>query len=82
MSTPLTLNQIVSGTIQTPYSVDQWIFGANANEHVRFHLVSLSGTGVGFDLRGPSGWLGFTNLRTDSDFVTLPAVGQLLRRSP
>ena len=73
--TALTLNQIVSGSIQTPYSVDQWTFGANLNEQVRFHLVSLSGTGVGFDLRGPNGWLGFTNIAADSDFVTLPAPG-------
>ncbi|HXR47355.1 MAG TPA: RHS repeat-associated core domain-containing protein [Candidatus Limnocylindrales bacterium] len=71
----LTMNEIVSGSIETPYSVDQWTFGANVNDQVRFHLVSLSGPGVGFDLQGPNGWRGFTNLVADSDFITLPAAG-------
>jgi len=73
--TPLALNQVVSGSIQTPYSVDQWTFGANQNDQVLFHLVGLSGSGIGFDLRGPSGWQGFTNVVGDSDFVTLPTSG-------
>src|ERR1017187_5894757 len=72
---PLALNQTVSGSIQTPYSVDQWTFGAGSNSQVRFHLMGLSGTGIGFDLNGPYGWKGFTNLVGDSDFVTLPASG-------
>lgn len=72
---PLPLGQIVSGTIKAPYSVDQWNFGAVSNSQVRFHLVNISGTGVGFDLSGPNGWTGFTNLTVNSGFVTLPTSG-------
>ena len=71
----LTMNQIVSGSIQTPYSVDQWTFGVSSNQQVDFHLVNISGAGIGFDLRGPNGWLGFTNLTTDSGYLTLPYAG-------
>ena len=72
---PLPMNQTVSGSIGTPYSVDQWTFGGNTNQQVRFHLVGLSGTGIGFDLVGPNGWKGFTNITADSALVTLPAAG-------
>jgi hypothetical protein len=72
---PLTLDTIGSGSIQTPYSVDQWTFGAVSNSQVRLHLVNVSGTGIGFDLDGPNGWQGFTNLTGDSSFVTLPSSG-------
>ena len=72
---PLPLGQVVSGSIRSPYSLDQWTFGAVSNSLVRFHLVNLSGAGVGFDLTGPNGWIGFTNLTADSSFITLPASG-------
>ena len=69
------LNQAVTGDIETPYSVDQWNFAATAGQQIRFHLVNTSGSGVGFNLTGPSGPLGFTNLTTDSSFITLPSSG-------
>jgi len=69
------LNQIVTGDIQSPYSVDQWNFAASAGDQIRFHLVNVSGSGIGFDLSGPGGPLGFTNLTTDSSFITLPTSG-------
>jgi hypothetical protein len=71
----LPLGQIVSGSIQTPYSLDEWQFGAVSNSQVQFHLVNVTGTGVGFDLIGPNGWEGFTNLTGDSSFITLPTSG-------
>ena len=72
---PLTMNQIVSGSMQTPYSLDQWTFGGTTNQQVRFHLVNVAGPGVAFDLVGPNGWYGFTNITSDSSLVTLPAAG-------
>ena len=55
--------------------MDQWTFGAVSNEEVQLHLVDLSGTGVGFDLDGPNGWRGFTNLTADSSLIALPSSG-------
>jgi len=71
----IVLNQIVTGDIESPYSVDEWNFAASAGNQIRFHLVNISGPGIGFDLKGPSGPLGFTNLTTDSSFITLPTSG-------
>jgi RHS repeat-associated protein/uncharacterized repeat protein (TIGR01451 family) len=71
----LVINQTVGGTIQTPYSVDQWNFVATAGQIVRFHLVNVSGTGAGFDLKGSGGWIGFSNVVADSDFIMLPTSG-------
>jgi hypothetical protein len=68
-------NQIVTGDISTPYSVDEWNFAATAGEQIRFHIVNISGTGIGFNLTGPNGPFGFTNLTTDSSFITLPTSG-------
>ena len=71
----LVLNKALNGSIETPYSVDQWYFSAAANTQVRFDLLNESGTPVVFDLRGPGGWTGFTNISSSSDLVTLPASG-------
>ena len=72
---PLPMEQIVNGSIQTPYGLDQWTFAATANTEINFHLINTSGTGVAFDLTGPIGPLGFTNLVADSGFVVLPSSG-------
>ena len=72
----LTLNQIVNGYVETPYSVDRWEFSAVAGLQVRLDLVSVYGPGVAFDLQGPDGWIGFSNLLADSDLVTLPTSGR------
>ncbi len=71
----LVLNQMASGRITTPYSVDQWNFTANADQQVRFNLVNVSSPGVAFDLNGPNGWNGFSNLVLSSDLITLPYTG-------
>jgi RHS repeat-associated protein len=71
----LVLNQQVNGRIETPYSVDRWTFSAVAGQQVRFDLVNASAPGVAFDLRGPNGGIGFTNLVGDSGLVTLPDSG-------
>ena len=72
---PLILNQTHNGRIETPFSVDRWTFSAVAGQQVRFDLVNASASGVAFTLRGPNGWIGFTNLVNDSDLVTLPQSG-------
>ncbi|MBI1915416.1 MAG: hypothetical protein HYS12_11870 [Planctomycetes bacterium] len=71
---PLTLNQPVAGRIDTPYGVDRWTFSAQAGQTVQFDLFPAS-SGVAFDLRGPNGWVGFTNRTARSDPITLPASG-------
>jgi len=72
---PLVLNQQVNGKIETPFSVDRWTFSAVANQQVRFDLVNSSGSGIVFDLAGPSGWTGFSDISGDSDPITLPNSG-------
>jgi hypothetical protein len=72
---PLVLNQQRTGSIETPYSVDRWTFSAVAGQQVQFDLVNMSGTGIVFDLTGPGGWTGFSDIAGDSDLITLPALG-------
>ena len=72
---PLTVNQVVTGTLTSPYAVHQWTFAATANTQVRFDLLASSATGIQFRLDGPGGYLGFTNLAGDSSLVTLPTSG-------
>jgi len=71
----LLLNQQVGGRIETPYSVDRWSFSATAGQQIRFDLINTSGTGIAFDLTGPEGWTGFSDINTDSDLITLPSAG-------
>jgi len=69
------LNQRTIGRIETPYSVDEWNFSAAASQQISFHLVNVSAPGVAFDLTGPNGWSGFSNLVADSSLITLPYSG-------
>ncbi len=71
----LVFNQQVNGRLANPYGVDDYDFSAVAGQQIRFHLVGMSAPGVAFDLRGPNGWVGFTNLTADSDLMTLPTSG-------
>ncbi len=71
----LVLNRQVLGTIENPYSVDRWTFSAPANTQVRFDLVNRSNSSIVFDLTGPGGWVGFSDISADSDLITLPAAG-------
>ncbi|MBI2875410.1 MAG: cadherin-like domain-containing protein [Candidatus Tectomicrobia bacterium] len=73
--TPLLLNQQRNGAIETLYSVDRWTFSAVAGQQVRFDLVNTSGPGVTFNLTGPDGWVGFSDIPADSDLITLPTSG-------
>jgi RHS repeat-associated protein len=72
---PLLVNQRANGTIQNPYSVDQWTFSASANEQVQFILLNASSPNIAFSLTGPNGWGGFTNLTASSEPITLPDSG-------
>ena len=72
---PLLFNQQFLGRIETPYSVDRWTFSANAAQQVRFDLGKVSGASPAFDLTGPNGWIGFSNLVADSGLVTLSTSG-------
>ena len=69
------LNQQKTGTIQTPYSIDQWNFSAVAGQQITFDLVNASGSGIAFDLTGPNGYTAFTGITGSSSLITLPASG-------
>ena len=71
----LVLNQQVVGRIETPYSMDRWNFAAPAGTQVQFDLVDVSQPGIQFKLTGPSGWIGFSNLTSDSGLVNFPTSG-------
>jgi RHS repeat-associated protein len=71
----LALNQRVNGTIESPYSVDQWTFAAVAGQQVKLDVIGRSSTQIVFGLSGPNGWKGFDALGNDSDPVTLPTDG-------
>ncbi len=72
---PLILGQKCNGRIATPYTVDQWTFSAVAGQQVSFELINSSAPGLAFDLRGPNGWIGFSNMTDDSDLLDLPQSG-------
>ncbi len=71
----LVVNEQVHGLIQTPYSVDQWNFSAAAGRQIQFDLANVSAPGLAFNLSGPNGWSGFSNLTASSDLITLPSSG-------
>jgi RHS repeat-associated protein len=71
----LVVNQQEYGQITTPFSVDEWNFSAPADEQVQFNLINAAAPGIAFDLSGPNGWVGFSNLVTSSGLVTLPYGG-------
>ena len=72
---PLVFSQQVGGKIENPYSVDRWTFSASANQQVKFDLINTTGAGTVFDLAGPEGWTGFSDISGDSDLITLPSSG-------
>ena len=72
---PLALNQQHAGTLPPPYSEDRWTFAASAGQQIRFTPLNASAGALKFDLVGPGGWLGFSNVVSESDFVTLPSSG-------
>ncbi|MCY2990994.1 MAG: malectin domain-containing carbohydrate-binding protein [Planctomycetota bacterium] len=72
---PITFNQPVTGRIETPYSVDHWTFSALAGQQIRFDLLNTSGAGIVFDLAGPNGWSGFSDLSGSSPLINLPSSG-------
>jgi RHS repeat-associated protein len=71
----LNLNQQTTGVLETPFAVDRWNFAAPANEQVQFHLLGTLQFGIQFDLVGPNGFVGFSNLTSDSGLINLPANG-------
>ena len=73
--TPIALNQPRSASIKNPYGVNQWSFSAVANQQLRLHILNASYPGIVFDLLGPNGWVGFSDLISDSGFITLPSTG-------
>lgn len=72
---PLVLNQTTYGSIETPLSVDRWTFSAAEGQQVQFKLKNASSPGVAFTLRGPNGWIGFSNLVHVSELISLPISG-------
>jgi RHS repeat-associated protein len=71
----LSLNRPANGFIAVPYGADQWNFAAVAGQQIQFSLLNVSAPGLGFDLTGPNGWSGFTNLAASSGLMTLPFSG-------
>ncbi len=71
----LDLNEKTTGSIATPYSVDEWTFSATANTQVQFDLMAESAGGLTFSLTGPGGYTGFSNLTGSSPLITLSNSG-------
>ena len=72
---PLVLNQQVTGQIRRHIALTsghslRWPVSKSA-----FNLVDTSSSGIVFDLAGPGGWIGFSDLANDSDQITLPSSG-------
>ncbi|MHB1558088.1 MAG: RHS repeat-associated core domain-containing protein, partial [Isosphaeraceae bacterium] len=72
---PLALGQPEVGTLTGAFGIDQWSFSATANEQVKFHLINFNYGSEVFNLTGPGGYSGFSNLTQDSGLITLPSSG-------
>ena len=71
----LTLGKQEVGRLQTSWSVERWSFPGVAGQQVRLEEVNVSASGVAFDLTGPGGWVGFSNVTGQSDLINLPVSG-------
>jgi hypothetical protein len=72
---PVLLNQPTVGVLDNAFNTDRWTFSSTANQQVRFQLLNAADSATQFDLTGPNGFTGFSNLSTSSELVTLPAAG-------
>ncbi|MEO8166317.1 MAG: hypothetical protein ABI619_13065, partial [Betaproteobacteria bacterium] len=70
----LGLNEFNAGSIGSPFSTAQWIFTAVESSQIQLRLLAAFG-GLGFRLTGPNGFIGFTDLSSDSEVITLPTSG-------
>ncbi|MCC7339273.1 MAG: hypothetical protein IT422_29625, partial [Pirellulaceae bacterium] len=69
------------GTLETPYSIDQWTFVGSQGDQVRLDLLDRDSPHVKVDLLGPNGWVGFESLTSESDLINLPANGSYTLRT-
>ncbi len=67
---PLVFNDTFSGKITSPYTVDHWTFTAEAGQQIRLSRLGATGGSIVFDLTGPEGWTGFSDLSGSSDLVS------------
>jgi RHS repeat-associated protein len=72
---PLSLNQTITGKLNSGYEIDHYTFSAQANDQVQFHLVAASNSAIQFDLTGPNGYTAFSGTTTSSSLITLPSGG-------
>ena len=72
---PIVFFQRYVGRIETPYSVDRWMFSSAANQQIQFDLMNATTSSIRYKLTGPDGWIGFGDLSGDSAPISLPASG-------
>jgi RHS repeat-associated protein len=72
---PIVMNQKVSGSLVTQYSVDRWTFTAVENQQIQFDFIAASSPDTRFKLSGPNGWTGFSGPGEDSALINLPETG-------
>jgi len=72
---PAVLNQQQAGTLPTPFSEDCWSFAASSNQVIQLVPLGSPWGIVKYDLFGPNGWVGFTNINYPSGPITLPESG-------
>jgi YD repeat-containing protein len=73
---PLQVNQPCVGSLEFAYAVDRWSFSAAAGTLMQLQVTNQSGPPVYFTLTGPNGWVGFSNLTSSGDLVSLPYDGR------
>lgn len=72
---PLFFNQRTVGFFATGWSIDRWTFTGVAGQQVRLDAIAAAPNEAAFTLTGPGGFVGFSALSSDSDFVDLPTSG-------
>ncbi|MEM7809312.1 MAG: hypothetical protein AAF561_14475, partial [Planctomycetota bacterium] len=73
---PLTWNTPTTGTLPTRFAVDRYTFTATTGDQVQFDLTAAASSDIVFDLVGPNGFVGFTEINTSSGLVNLTETGE------
>ena len=71
----LNIGQTSSGTIKTPFALDEWNFSVAAGQQIQFVLAAASASGLAFTLTGPGGYTPFSDISTSSQLIDLAASG-------
>ncbi len=73
---PLGIGKLTLGQLETPFSVDRWVFSATAGQQIELDLKASDFAQPVFSLQGPEGQVVFDTEVPHGRLVTLPTTGE------